>query len=394
MVLTALTAEEMTLSSFAPNRVAKSNLPLADLATEEPLYLGLPLSSWVKVATLGLLFALLFWPNLRRLWEKTNPIYGEDNWKHGCFVPLIGLYYLYVNREALWSAKIKTAWSGLIITLAGVLFFAYAIWPGQNDWFKDMGMVLTLFGLVTFMCGWRVMRTVWFPIAFLVAALPWPGLFYSMLAGPLQKFAAQVAVKVLVVLGVNAGQFGTKIFVEGKDHLIRTLNVEEACAGLRSLMTFIAIAGAIAFLSFRPLWQKIIMVFSAIPIAIFCNTMRITVQGMLEGYGNHLWAEGFAHGFLGLTMMITAFPLIILVGWVLQNILIEEVTDKKALRGGGGGTGGRRVPAPVGPRAIPAAKVASRRPADAGGLATAGAVAPARRWAARPWRRSGRSTPA
>ena len=44
------------------------------------------------------------------------------------------------------------------------------IWPLQNDWFKDLGMVVTLFGVVTLLCGWQVMKTAWFPIAFLVCA--------------------------------------------------------------------------------------------------------------------------------------------------------------------------------------------------------------------------------
>jgi len=318
------------LTTFTPNRAIAGQLQSSAANDDEAQCLGVNLSTWVKVGSIALLFVLLFWPNLRRLWEKTNPITGDDNWKHGAFVPIIGLYYLYVNRDQLLAARVSTAWSGLLITIGGILFFAYGIFPGQNDWFKDIGMVVTLFGLVAFMCGWQVMKTAWFPIVFLLCALPWPGTVYSWFAGPLQKLAAMVAVRMLNFFGINAGQFGTKIFIEGADHAVRTLNVAEACAGLRSLMSFIAIAGAVAFLSFRPLWQKITMVFSAIPIAIFCNTMRITVQGVADR-GSHLWSESFAHGFLGLAMMIPAFFLILLVGWVLENILIEEA-DKRTLR--------------------------------------------------------------
>ncbi|HWE02523.1 MAG TPA: exosortase/archaeosortase family protein [Tepidisphaeraceae bacterium] len=328
----------------------------------DPHYLGITLGGWIKICSLTFLFVMLFWPNLRRLWEKTNPFNGDDNWKHGAFVPIIGLYYLYVNRDQLLAARVQTAWTGLLITLGGILFFAYGIFPGQNDWFKDIGMVITLFGLVAFMCGWQVMKTAWFPIVFLLCALPWPGTVYSWFAGPLQKLAALVAVRMLNFFGITAGQFGTKIFIEGADHAVRTLNVAEACAGLRSLMSFIAIAGAVAFLSFRPLWQKITMVFSAVPIAIFCNTMRITVQGVADR-GSHLWSESFAHGFLGLAMMIPAFFLILLVGWVLENILIEEV-DKRALR----------LTAPQGRRPVGPGRVAAvaRRPDPIGRVKAAG----------------------
>src|SRR5690606_19673495 len=140
-------------------------------------------------------------------------------------------------------------------------------------------MVIALFGLVLALCGWDVMKVTWFPIVFLICALPWPGLVYSWVAGPLQVIAAKVAVRVLEFTGVTSYVSGTKIFIYGDGGALRTLNVAEACAGLKSLMTFVTIGAALAFLSARPLWQKLIITLSAIPIAIFCNTMRVSGQG-------------------------------------------------------------------------------------------------------------------
>jgi hypothetical protein len=64
-------------------------------------WLGIPQPVWIRIGVVTALFAALFWPNLRRLWDKTNPFYGEANWGHAIGVPIIGLYYLYVNRESL-----------------------------------------------------------------------------------------------------------------------------------------------------------------------------------------------------------------------------------------------------------------------------------------------------
>src|SRR6185503_3262383 len=190
------------------------------------------------------------------------------------------LYYLYVNREDLLKARAYVAWSGLPILIFGVLLFGYGIWPGQNDFIKDIGMVVAVFGVVALLCGWQVMKIAWFPIAFLVCAIPWPGLAYSYIASPLQHLAASVAVGVLRFTGVESQNQGTKILMLGPKGW-RALNVAEACAGLRSLMTFISVGAAVAFLSVRPLWQKIIITISAIPIAIFCNVMRVAGQGLL-----------------------------------------------------------------------------------------------------------------
>jgi exosortase len=365
----------------------------------EPLVLGLKRSVWIQIGVISVLFAALFWPNLRRLWDKTNPIYGEANWGHAICIPLIGLYYLWVNREKLLSEeellpddsdrpihrgvnwrvfamvmialvlplgllryearkylfpaaalsavlllaatliyvlpntqtlvrrleRHSAGWFGGFIMLFGVAVFQYAIFPGQNDFLKDLGMVITLFGVVLALAGWHVMSVAWFPIVFLVCGIPWPGLVYSKIAGPLQQLAANVAVWTLQLTGVEANVGGTKISMIGGDGNWRTLNVAEACAGMRSLMTFISVAAAVAFLSHRPLWQKIIVVIFAVPIAIFCNVMRVSGQGLLDRYVSHSLSENFAHQFVGLIMLIPAFLLILLVGWILDQIFVEQI---------------------------------------------------------------------
>jgi exosortase len=352
-------------------------------------WLGLSPASWVKITVISILMVWLFYtPCLRRLWLKTNPISGEANWGHSVFVPLVGLFYLYLNREELAGAKVQpllganfsaarflgggivlvagvvgsivvpmvapasladfveyartaaqgVAGLGLLVLLLdwglgslvfGLFVFAYGIYPGKNDWVKDLGMVVTIFGVVLTLCGWQVMRIAWFPILFLICALPWPGLVYSQVAMPLQNLAARVAVGMLNICGVESLQMGTKIVMQRPSGLPRTLNVAEACAGMRSLMTFISVGATMAFLSSRPLWQKIFMTLSAIPIAIFCNVMRVSGQGLLDHYASEKLSEGFAHQFVGMVMLVPAFFLILLVGWMLDQVFIEEVDDPR-----------------------------------------------------------------
>jgi exosortase len=354
---------------------------------EEPGYFGLSLTAWLKIAVITALLVVTYWPNLRRLALKVTPYIGEPNWGHSLFIPIIGLYYLYLNRDELLRARVQpilpgrfskslalitipliavggiifqlagriaptsvvsfvaaagaavAAWAalslllnwGLGTLLFGLLLSAYGIFPGRNDFVWDFGMVVVIFGVVLLLCGWDVMKIAWFPIAFLVCALPWPGLVYSKVATPLQQLAATVAVGTLQLTGVDAARVGSKIFIENGFGLpTRTLNVAEACAGMRSLMTFISVAGAIAFLSSRPLWQKIVISLSAIPIAIFCNVMRVAGQGLLDHYVSQQLSESFAHQFVGMVMLVPAFFLILLVGWVLDQIFIEEVEASPA----------------------------------------------------------------
>jgi exosortase len=320
-----------TFSDVSPTPQDRRFSPVHSAAATRAASVGGSASTaWLQVGIFGFLFIATYWPVLRWLWDKGNPIYGEPEWQHAMFVPVIGLYYLFVNRQALIDAPKRPAWSGLLILAGGLLMYGYAIWPLGNQWFTGIGLIVAIFGLVVLRCGWSVMKTAWFPIVFLVCAIPWPGLFYQDLAGPLQRLAATVAVYVLQMTGVDAIHSGTKIIMATSTGTWRTLNVEEACAGLRSLMAFVSVAAAIAFLSIRPLWQKAIIVISAVPIAIFCNVMRVSGQGLLDHYCSQQLSEGFAHMFVGFVMLMPAFFLILLVGWILDNIFIDEV-DSKAL---------------------------------------------------------------
>jgi exosortase len=377
---------------------------------------GLSKAAWIRIGTIALLMGAIFWPNLTRLWHKTYPFSNQPdagNWQHAMFVPLIGLYYLYANREQLLAAPVRSrrlgagrrdkdlktlgwmfgltwvlpcalllglglhnsffgmqlflaitilflnvvaslfvpsAQLGFFILVEGLAISLFGIHPGHNDFVWDFGMVVTLFGVVLMLTGWDVMKIAWFPIVFLVCAIPWPGLVYSWIAGPLQTLAARAAVLTLRFTGVEIVRSGTKMLMmvpnaaTGQDEM-RILNVAEACAGLRSLMTFVTVAAAVAFLSARPLWQKIVITVSAIPIAIFCNVMRVTGQGLLDRYWSQELAEGFAHQFVGLVMMIPAFLLILLVCWLLDHLFVDEVdeAERQRLRMSGARAGEKKV---------------------------------------------------
>ena len=374
---------------------------------------GLSPLAWVQIGVVAVLMVAVFRFNLARLWGKTNPINGQDpNWQHAIFVPLIGLYYLYIHRDELLrgaGAPVKkerairiiavlglvvlaalglfllqggeigfpllltgvlmaglavpailptSSALGAVLLLEGLMVFAYGIFPGQNDYVKDLGMVITLFGAATLLAGWPVMRVAWFPIAFLVVALPWPELVYAKLAWPLQQLAASVAVGTLRVFGVEAQNFGTRIMMVDMNGRERLLNVAEACAGLKSVMTFLMVAGTVAFLGSRALWEKALITVSAIPIAIFCNVLRVSGQGLLDRYWSHEWSEGFAHQFAGLVMLIPGFFMIMGIGWALDKLFIEEI-EKDKLTGGGGGEDkgarrGKRVIVEVPKKQLPA----------------------------------------
>ncbi len=129
-------------------------------------------------------------------------------------------------------------------------------------------------------------------------------------------------------------------------------------------MTFISVGAAVAFLSNRPLWQRIIITLSAIPIAIFCNVMRVAGQGVLDHYWSEQISEGFAHQFVGLVMLMPAFFLILLVGWVLDQLFVEEMEAPDPTKPG---RSPKQQPGILTARRNPPGPAASRRPATGEG---------------------------
>lgn len=346
-------------------------------------WLGVPVRAWWMSGLLLAAFAALYWTSLIRLWLKTNPIDGSAEWAHAVFVPIVGLYYLFLNLDELLRARVRpllgldftrsrvisvivllsggalftyvlprlpgtfSNYSGEIGTLgmgamilagfvavfdwgvgtllAGLLTYAYGIWPGAHDFIKDVGMVMSLFGAVLTIAGWGVMRVMWFPIVFLLCALPWPGLFYSKLAMPMQQISAQAAVAVMQLSGVDVENSGTQIIIHKPGQMMpRILNVAEACAGLKSLMTFVSLGASVAFLSSRPLWQKLTITFAAVPIAVFCNALRVSGQGMLDYYVGEDWSNGFAHQFAGIVLLLPGFLALLGVVWLLDQLFVDE----------------------------------------------------------------------
>jgi exosortase len=351
-------------------------------------WLGLPQQFWITAGVVAALFVLIYWPNLLRLFRKTAPFVGVAEWYHAMFVPVVGVYYLYLHLDELLAAKVVPLLgnrftngrfiSAGVVALAGIVFMwlpdapfvpqqyadyaaligvagkgllglavmvvaldwgvgsllfgllvsIYGIWPGQNDFVKDIGMVIAVFGAVLTLGGWGVMRIAWFPIAFLLCALPWPGLFYSRVAMPLQTIAAHVGVVVMQLCNVDAEYSGTVMYIYTPGNSVpRPLNVAEACAGIKSLMTFVTLAAALAFLSNRPLWQKLFVTAAAVPIAILSNVIRVAGQGLLDRYVSQEWSTGFAHGFAGVVFLIPGFVVIMGMFWLLDKLFIEEVVD-------------------------------------------------------------------
>ena len=89
-------------------------------------------------------------------------------------------------------------------------------------------------------------------------------------------------------------------------------------------MAFLALGVAMAYLHYRPIWQRIVLLATTIPIAIFCNIVRVTVTGFIYVLLHPKYAQGIYHDILGLAMLPLAFGLYGSLAWFMSSLFIEE----------------------------------------------------------------------
>jgi len=293
----------------------------------EQQWCELGLHNYIKVLIIGTLFCYLFHNEIQTI---VHEWLTDSSWSHGFLIPIFSLYF--INRykeEILRSAQnneLKPNYLGLFFLICGILFYPFNIVQLQYGYLRPIGMIATLGAIVLFLGGWRLVKYMWLPIAFLVFAVPLPHRYYVSLTMPMQHLAAVVTTALLnLVSGMEATVSGVVIDVIYKgQHLEPSLNVAEACSGMRLLMAFLALGVAMAYLHYRPIWQRIVLLFSTIPIAIFCNIVRVTVTCFIYVLIHPKYTQGIYHDALGLAMLPLAFGLYGFLAWFMSSLFIEE----------------------------------------------------------------------
>jgi exosortase len=283
----------------------------------------LGLHNYIKILVIGALFYYLFRREIRgivHLWV-TDP-----DWSHGFLIPLFSLYFLNQHKRELLSEPVRPSYLGLFFLICGVLFYPLNVVHLQYGYLRPIGMIGTLGAVGLFLGGWRLVRYMWLPIGFLVFAVPLPERYYVRLTTPMRLLAAEAAGLLLnMVNGIDATVNGVVVNVVYKGQVLEPpLDVAEACSGMRLLMAFLALGVAMAYLHYRPVWQRLILLASTIPIAIFCNIVRVSVTGFIYVFIHPRYAQGIYHDMLGLSMLPLAFGLYGFLAWFMSSLFVEE----------------------------------------------------------------------
>ncbi len=272
----------------------------------------------IQLILLVLIFVFFYHQTISNLiseWSR-NP-----NFSHGFLVPFVALYMVWYKKATLSNMPLEPSNIGILIIIFGM--FTHVVGNiGAEFFMMRTSMIFTISGIILYLCGIRIFKAVFIPVIYLIIMVPIPAIIWNKIAFPLQLFAANLSSKAINLLGIP-------VFREGNIlHLTNTtLEVVDACSGLRSLTALIALTGALSYLALLSNFKKWILFFSAIPIAVAVNIVRLIITALMAIYISPEAANGFLHDISGLIIFIVALFLVYIVYAV--ELKIERKWDSQ-----------------------------------------------------------------
>ncbi len=258
-------------------------------------------TGWLQAGLLAALILAVYSDILLRLVQQW---WADDNYSHGFFVPLFSGFVLWHQRERLARIPSAPSWFGLLV-IAGALGILVVGVLGVEMFLSRTSLLFLLAGLAIYFTGWPFFRAVIFPWAVLFLMVPIPKIVFNQVAFPLQLLASRFASGLLELVGVPVLREGNVIQLPSM-----TLEVVEACSGIRSLVSLATLAVIYGYFLEPRVGRRVILVLAAVPIAVIANALRVMGTGLLGYYWNPSKAEGFFHTFQGWVLFVLSLGML------------------------------------------------------------------------------------
>ncbi len=270
---------------------------------------------WVTVLVIGLCLGLAYAPVLKLL---VRDWIIDENVSHGFLVPLVSGYIVWRRRHELARLPVRRSRLGLVV-MAWAAAQLYVAVLGAELFLARTAFLLSLGGALLYLGGWSLIRALAFPLLLLMFMIPLPAILYNQITFPLQLLASRMAEATLSLLAIPVLREGNILELPNQ-----RLSVVEACSGIRSLLSLGFLALVYGYFLERRGWVRVTLFVLTVPIAVFANSLRVSITGLLTQVNPQL-AEGFFHFAEGLVIFLSALVLLVLAHRLLQ-LLIRVTT--------------------------------------------------------------------
>lgn len=264
-------------------------------------------------------FDLLFYDVIAKLVQDWAT---DDNYSHGFLIVPISLYLAWERRDRLLRAPLAPSSLGLIVLVGGIVLLVAGV-LGAELFVTRIALLAVLTGGILYIFGWIHLRLLAFPLALLLLMIPIPAIIFNQVAFPLQLLASRFAAGVLSLWGIPVLREGNVIMLAHT-----TLEVAEACSGIRSLMSLVTLGILLGYFTESRSWVRWVLGLVTIPTAILANGLRVAGTGILAHYWGAEVAEGFFHTFSGWLIFGFAFGMVLLIQWLIR--VVAPISNRAA----------------------------------------------------------------
>jgi exosortase len=272
----------------------------------------MPRDKRVAAAALALAasFAVLYWPVAAKLvfdWSH------DENYSHGFLIVPAAAYFAWKRRDRLAAlTPAPSAWGlALLVGSLGVLMAGVL---GAELFLTRISLVGVIAGGVLFVLGWRYLRVLAFPIGLLLLMIPVPAIIFNQITFPLQLLASRCGETALTAFQIPVLREGNVIILANT-----TLEVVEACSGIRSLVSLVTLAVIYGALAESRMSARVALAVAAVPVAVVANGLRVAGTGVAAHFLGPSAAEGFFHTFSGWLLFAVAFLMLFSIQKVLPG---------------------------------------------------------------------------
>jgi exosortase len=252
---------------------------------------------YIYLAALFGVFILAYFPVLKDLVSAWS---GSDEYSHGFFILPISAYIVWSKRELLSKIPVESSRWGLALIIFSLCTYIAAKFGGVIT-LASFTIILTLAGIIIYFFSLRMFKELLFPLCFLLFMIPVPAQIYSAATIPLQLFVSKISVWIAFLFGVPIFREGNVIYLPE-----RTLQVVQACSGLRSIVSLLMLSSIFGYLTLKSNLLRTILLFMGIPIAIVVNIFRVLLMVLAFYYFNYDLTIGTIHMVFGIVIFFLA----------------------------------------------------------------------------------------
>jgi exosortase B len=245
--------------------------------------------------------------------DLARTLWASEAQGHGPIILAIALWFIWEKRRIIHELPLQKTLVGWPLFIFGLLL--YTIGRSQDILIFEVGSQMVLLtALLLITRGRAAVKTLWFPLLFLIFMVPLPSPVVDALTLPMKMGVSWAAEHLLYVAGFPISRTGVILQI-GQYKLL----VADACAGLHTLFTLEALGLLyLHIVRHESFFRNVALATLIVPISFTANTIRVIVLTLITYYFGDAAGQGFLHGFAGMVLFLTALMLIIGVDSLLQ----------------------------------------------------------------------------